>query len=376
MKAKTYISEELKPIFEKESSYVRHFIPDLEIRMFPNATVMPSRGWKDGLGGVLDDSGGFIPSSTFTQGSEKVYEFSTDDVTIRHESVIFLGVFHHCWGHAMTDNLRHSWIFLNSYNEILNEKCIYVTVDNKPLHRAVVDLFALVGIDILKAELVTELTCFDKVYIPDECIVNNEYGALWSPEYKLLIDRIKNNVSIPQDIVANPKLKKIYFTRTQLPQSTRDIGEWTIEKVFKSLGYTIVAPEKLSVLTQLQLLMNCDAFAATEGSIAHNAIFTKPHTSVSLILKASYFNPYQWMANDMAQVDCTYIEAQNSFRLFDVSYGPFLMIKSKYLCEYAGIKYDSFSIEMEFSRILYKYPILAKIRKKLSSIFCKYHNPL
>ena len=375
MKAKTYISEELKPIFEKESNYVRHFTPDLKIRVFPKAVVMPSRGWKDGLGGVLDSNGCFIPSSTFTQGSEKIYEFSSSDVRIRHESVLFLGVFHHCWGHAMTDDLRHSWIFLNPNQELLNKKMVYVSVDNMPLHKSIVDLFALAGIDMLKAELITELSCFDEVYIPDECIVNNEHGALWSPEYKSLIDRIKSNVSIPQDVIVNPKLKKIYFTRTQLPQSTRDIGEWTIEKIFKSMGYTIISPEKLSVLTQLQLLMNCEAFAATEGSIAHNAVFTKPHTSVSLVLKANFFNPYQWMVNDMANVDCTYIEAQDSFRLFNVSYGPFLMIKSKYLSEYAGIKYHRFSLERGISKVLYMYPILAKIRKKCHSFFGKFNNP-
>lgn len=376
MKVKTYISEELQPIFDKECSCVRHFSLELRVQKYSNAIEMPSRGWGEGLGGVLDNKGDFVPQSAFTQGYEKVYCFLENDVHDRNESVVFLGILSHCWGHALVDNFRHFWFLMNKQTELLNKKIIYVTDNNTHLQDSVIELFRMAGLDLHKAELITQLTRFDEVYIPDSCVINNEHGSLWSLEYKRIIDRIKSNITVTHEILSNPKLKRIYFTRTQLPQSTRDIGEWTIEKIFRDLGYAIIAPEKLSLEKQLQLLLNCDEFAATEGSVAHNAIFTRPHTSVSLILKAPYFNPYQWMINDLAKVDCTYIEAQDSFRILDVSYGPFLMIKSKYLCEYAEIKYKSFTLGNEFSRMCYKYSILAKVRKKCCSHFCSFSNPI
>lgn len=360
-----FISGDLQTTFQKESRYKRYFTPSLQIKNYKNAIVLPSRGAQEGYGGVVDEHGQFVPFSAFTQGSEKIYHFDESRVRYIDEDVCFLGVFHYFWGHALIDNFRHSWVFFsNAFKKFtLNANFVYVTVDNKPISDNIRQLFRLANIDIDKAIHITELTRFRTISVPDDSVVNCEYGALWSPEYKEIIDTIKTNVS---KIPCEPNLpENVYFTRTLLPQSTRDLGEPIIENVFKKMGYTIVAPERLSVASQIQIVMNCKSFAATEGSVAHNSIFAKPHTEVVLIMKAPFFNPYQWMVNDMAQLKCTYIEAQNSFKLFDVSYGPFLMVKSKYLCEYANIKYHNIPNWLSIYYWGYRYKLLARIIKKI-----------
>ena len=365
MKRGQYISDELQSTFQKESGLVRHFSPDLQIRRYDNATVLPSRGFGEGSGLVLDEKGVFVQYSAFTQGSEKIYNFDKHDVSYVDEEVVFLGVFHYSWGHALIDNFRHSWIFFSDTfkEKFSNVKLVYITTDNQPIRKNIVRLFNLANIDIEKAEQLKSITRFRAVYVPDDCVVNGEYGTLWSIEYKNIIDTIKHNVSMLPVGVVPPQ--KVYFTRTQLPQSTRDIGEYRIENVFRKLGYAVIAPETLSTERQIQIVMHCTAFAATEGSVAHNSIFAKPNTPVVLILKQPFFNPYQWMVNDMAQLDYTYIEAQNSFRRRDVSYGPFLMVKSKYLCEFAQIPYHHIPNWLSIDYWAYRYKTIARIMRKM-----------
>ena len=365
MKRGQYISDELQHLYEEESANVRHFNPTLRVLKYENATLLPSHGAQEGYGGVLDQHGGFVPFSAFTQGSEKIYNFDKQEVRYVDEEVFFLGVMHYCWGHALIDNFRHSWIFFsNEYKELVqNKKWVYVTTNNEPLSDNVRSLFYLAGIDIDCAEHITDLRRYHAIYVPDDCVVNCEYGALWSFEYKKIIDTIKRNVA---QFPCEPNLPdKVYFTRTLLPQSTRDVGEPVIEKVFKKLGYTIIAPERLSTIKQIQIVMNCNYFAATEGSVAHNTLFARPHTNVVLILKAPFFNPYQWMINDMTQIDYSYIEAQNSFLLFDVSYGPFYMLKTRCLCEFANIKYVKIPDWLSIYYWAYRIKIIARVTKKI-----------
>ena len=68
-----------------------------------------------------------------------------------------------------------------------------------------------------------------------------------------------------------------------------------MENVFRKKGFKVFSPEELTVKQQIALLMNCDEFASTEGSCAHNSIFCKPGTKVLILRKADYANSYQIM---------------------------------------------------------------------------------
>ena len=64
--------------------------------------------------------------------------------------------------------------------------------------------------------------------------------------------------------------KKIYFTRTQF--SKKDVGEWEIERGFKMNGYTVLAPEKLSLAEQAFYIHHADSIVSLAGTICHNYI--------------------------------------------------------------------------------------------------------
>ena len=341
MKYKAYIPQKMETLWQSELKYERYFSPNLHVTDIRHGLVLPSiENWDHyQLGGVLDQNLQFVPYSGWQQGCENTYPFDMNNVSEKDEEVVYLGTLNNCWGHALTDNFRHVWLWFSSrYKEqyLSNRKVVYVTVNNKPLTKASKDLLRLAGVNVDELVHITQLTRFKSVAVPSDCVINVNYGFLWSDEYKNIIEAIKERVN--KEFMGEV-YEKIYFTRSLLPNSTRDIGEHTIEKCFLKAGYKIIAPEKHSVIEQIYMVMHCSYFAATEGSVGHIAVFCEPNTEVTMLLKIPSFNPYQFMVNDLARVNVTYVDAQDSFRLPKMRQweGPFYLCETEHLKHYFGI---------------------------------------
>ena len=115
----------------------------------------------------------------------------------------------------------------------------------------------------------------------------------------------------------------MYFSRT-LINDGKDYGENAIEEMFVKEGYTVVHPEMFSFDEQVQMLSTCTHFAATEGSISHNVVFT-PRTEVVIIRKSNYINSYQVFINELADVDVTYIDSNYTLVRTVPWCGPFFV---------------------------------------------------
>ena len=118
----------------------------------------------------------------------------------------------------------------------------------------------------------------------------------------------------------------------------RDLGEKVLDKVFKRLGYQIIAPEKFTVNEQIWLLMNCKEVATTEGSIAHTAVFCNQGTNIVLIKKCNWVSMHQLVMNEVAKLNVTYIDAHHSCFCDKTEpwHGPFFMCITKELQNYVG----------------------------------------
>ena len=110
-----------------------------------------------------------------------------------------------------------------------------------------------------------------------------------------------------------------------LDVAERDLFQKNIEKLFKSMGFKIIKPEKLKFNEQLRILQNCKCFAATEGSISHNAIFLKEGTKTILLRKCWGINEYQLVVNSARNLDVIYVDAHLSVPKINKFGGPFFM---------------------------------------------------
>lgn len=340
----SYIYPEMEEETRKQASVKRRLDRELSCACYEEAYVLPSKDlWKDGkcFGGVVTSDNTFVEASAWHEGARcDKYEFEKNDVIDRDEVVIYLGFYNGCWGHAITDNLKKLW-YLKTEEccGLLHKgaKIIYLTIDNSPQPEHVYRLFELAGVDLNSFELVTDISLFKKVYVPDNSFIAAQGQRLFTREYVEIIDLIKQN-AVQGSTLELVFPSKIYFTRTRL-KSPRDFGEKTIERLFEKKGYKIIAPEEHSVDEQILYLMHCNHFAATEGSISHNAVFCQKGTKVVIVRKCYDVNKYQMAVNEVADVDVDYIDSHHSTKVpKDAPWvGPFYLYPNSNLLSWSHI---------------------------------------
>lgn len=302
-----------------------------------------------GFGGIVDDNGNFIKSSHVNSAAGAGY-VPEEPVRQSSDTVIYLGMFHSTWGHVITDNIRRMW-FLNSddfKNYFKNCPLIYLVCTKKkkfdlksyPNFRR---LLELLEVDVDRFQLIEQPTRFKKVILPDESFFIDK-ARRFSSEYCECIDRVRY---FAMKNYASTSSKKIYYFH-----GARQIGEERIAEYFKSKGYMIVLPEKLTLDEQLNILINCNSFASTLGSCAHNSVFLRNGTETIFIPRAPfYFLTYQNALNQVNMINANYVDSTLS--IFGSGHDFNCYIVSKQLQRFFGEKVnlyeaDDFKIFLQY----------------------------
>ena len=327
-----YISPELREIIEPAAFHSHRFEKKLGFKVLSNAFLAPYFSWDRSIGCIIDENGHVVKDSECLEWKEDENYYNVSDAAIKSKKVIYLGFLVTVFGHSFTDNFRKLWFLdTDECKRLIADgwELVYTTSWNRALPDYVREFNRLAGFDLSPASRITEVTRYDKVCVPDNCVIAGDCGREFCTEYIKIIERIKNNVPIGSDCFGS-----LYFSRTKYSKGSRkEYGEREIERAFKRAGYTIVYPEDHSLEEQLQMVQNCTSFAATEGSVSHLSVFCKPGTNVILINKANYLNFHQVMINECANLNVTYIEAHHSSKANSRHpwWGPFYLCVNGYL---------------------------------------------
>ena len=326
-----FIRKSSEPIFTEFAGINRLRKDKLSFSYIDNAILLPKKGKLSA--GVATYEGSFIPSSSFNGNDER--EPYKGTFLVDNSLAIYVGCFYSVWGHAFLDNLRRLWFLHTPEAKLMIEngaKLVYLCHMDGYMTDSFKSLVRMADINPDLFVQITSPTQIKTLVYPDAsfCFADN---ASFHREHVCLIERILNKIP---SVEVPPK---IYFTRTALPSTIwREYGEYKIESVFANLGYKIYSPEKLSLQEQLTLMKNCTHFAATEGSVAHNSIFCKPHTNIAIIRKADYINEYQLSINEMRDLKVSYIDAHHTVPPYtnSVLVGPFYLCITKELEKFVG----------------------------------------
>ena len=308
---------------------------------------------KAGFGGIIDAEGKFIPRSFIHEGVGDA--IPPKDFENIPETVIYLGMLTHTWGHCLTDNIKRIW-FLRSdfYKEnFKNCKLVYV-----PMYDGITKNFArlleILGVSAENLMPILTPTKFEKIILPDESFFGggDSDERFFTAEYVETINQIKNFALKNYSPLAT---KKFYFF-----YGNNQIGEGRLAEYFYSKGYEIIQPEKLSFDEQLNILSNCNDFASTIGSISHNIIFLKENSNAVLIPRVSHIlNNYQQALNQIFDLNIFYIDSALS--LYAVNYGgPFCYIVSENLRKYFNDNSDEKFLIEDFITFI-EYAKFAKV---------------
>lgn len=307
----------------------------LSYAILQNAYVLP---YRDSLGGLLDENHNYIDTSAvhnFCEWCGGAYEFSENECKFYDETVIWLGSWFGVWGHCLTDNLKHLWFLKTEiYKEQWSDcKLVYIPYAGFQLEGNIKKLLIIMGFDVSQFIPVNEPAQFRQVIYPDSCFYNDEYGnRYFTEEYQDLINAVREYA---RENYKETGIEKVYFTYSKFA-SSKNFGEYRLEKFFEKQGYKVIAPENYTLEEQLNILQGCKFFASTIGSAAHNIIFCNEGVSVILIPRADYLTGYQIALNNVWKMDVVFVDATLSVATDRTAmwHGPFYYFISDKLLEF------------------------------------------
>ena len=330
-----------------------HFVDKkLGFQVIEHGTILPHKkmfngqSGKEGLGfgGIVDSNGRYIENTFIHYGCGGAYTPAPESMQCSSETVIYLDVLYRLWGHDITDHLSRVWFLKsNEFNDFKNCSWVYVphgegfySLENKPNFRR---LLEILGLDVEKIRPITQPTRFEKIILPDESFYGEKLGSdvfrRFTNEYRETIERVRYFALKNSSPVSS---KKIYYFHGKRAQ----IGEDRLAQYFKTKGYEIVSPEKLTLDEQLNLLINAESFASTLGSASHNSMFMRDGAEAIFIPRKSYgFTAYQDALNQVHPLNVNYVDA--SLSIFNVrNSGPFCYIISEPLKRFFGDKWKGY----------------------------------
>lgn len=360
-----YIDPALARQTEFEASFAYFSDRRLSVTAYDAALVLP--GCPQG-GGVIDAGGRLVACSVVQNGWPKGGLYAFDRKEVVDEEVVYLGMFYSCWGHVITDNLKHLWFRTSPEVDarLRRLKFVYTTTHIGPeMPENFKEMLRLLGLEFNKLVRIERPTQFRRVYVPEPCFGPVKPGTpyRYTKEYAGIVERLLSAAGAEP----GPADRSVYFTRTGW-KLDRAEGEKRIETVFRDLGYEIVRPETLSFVQMVRLLSRVRNFAATDGSCAHNALFLRKGARAVVIRKAAYSNLYQAIVGQVRGLETVYVDANRSDMLADDRcpvLGPFFLYVNDRLARFAGVR-------PRFPVLAYLCYALPQLPRKL---FRKIHTP-
>jgi hypothetical protein len=291
-------------------SYEKKSTPTLTI--IENGTILPTQsaeGFSWGKGGVLDSNGKFVQASSVGTGGHAFggkYQFNENKVEIVNETIVFIGIVPKHWGHFLIDTVSRFWIFLSEeYKRYKVAFCGWGWSDTK-IDGNFLQTFELMGINKRNLMFIDHPIKASKIIIPEATM---EFGATWNKAYRDTINHIAIG-ALNNEICSKLKAyDRIYFTRTQfLKSKLNEIGEKEIESLFKTAGFLVLVPEKLSIVEQIFYIRNCKIMASMSGTIPHNSVFAKDGMKLIILNRTPIINPPQLRINQLSNTNWVYVD--------------------------------------------------------------------
>jgi len=278
-------------------------LPDPKVRTVKRGILLPLQKRDDCPADLNAYMGGVCgPDFTFVAGLERnsrapLYNLAckksyvTVGMDVRQEKVVFGGIIFGHFGHMILDGMTRLWYHTRIQNG--NIKFVFVLQPGASSTHAE-RFLKLAGVNY---EILRGPTQFQEVIVPDEAFYTGEGGnKTWLSWFNWLKAKARDDVKHSSERWTP---EKIYLTRREF-SADDGVGEIVYESFFKSLGYTVIAPEKLPLSSQIRHISNATHIATTMGTMAHMLAFARPEADVTILLRSpSSMMPAQLIINKL-----------------------------------------------------------------------------
>lgn len=280
-----------------------------EMVSVPHAVILPAKestehAW--GSGGAVAENGQLAEAARLGSIFGEAYPFDIHDLVSLDETVYYIPVIPKHWGHFLLDVLCRFWFLLDENDKGYRITFCSLDFEEDGLAGNYLEALELLGVSKERLLFVTKPTWFAEVLIPENTFGD---GMPYCSEYRRIIDYIKTNALQKREKSLPKPEERIYFTRTSFRRSRyTEVGEKRIEELFRQRGFTVLAPEKLSVREQIFYFSKCKEIASLSGTISHNIVFSEPDNRYVLLNRCCLPNYAQFAVNQLSPAEVTYVD--------------------------------------------------------------------
>ena len=315
-------------------------------KILPHKNLYVNGGWTWGFGGVVNARNEFVENTFVHKGAGGAYT-PTENFQYVPATAVYLGLFYPVWGHCITDNIRRLWFLKTDIFKTYFKNCqlVYIPWAGQFSFEYMQNfkrLLEILEVDINRLVPVYHPVQFENIIVPDDSF----YDGKFTNEYRETIEQVKSFALKNQTPTSS---KKVYFF-----YGTAQFGEERLAEYFRSKGYEIFSPERLTFDEQLNLMINAESFASTLGSCSHNSLFMRSGAEAIFILRAAKrFSGYQQIIDQIANLNAVYIDS--TFSIFEKMNGPYCFIISEQLKkffgdDFKGYEEDDFKAFVDYSK--------------------------
>lgn len=218
---------------------------------------------------------------------------------------LFGGYISSQWGLFILNSTERLWpLFQANPIEVDHILFFAESYKAKKLHGNYKEFFDILGLTE-KIIICDESISVENLIVPD---VSFEHPVFYSDEFMYLFRRLRQNVLSSESKIEN--CEKLFFTRSQMPHAgSRSINIGELDRLLADNGYTIIAPERLSIRELVELTARAKSVASVSGTLAHNFLFCNPEAEFLIFERTAANNEYQVGVNMMMNITPAYIDA-------------------------------------------------------------------
>lgn len=287
-----------------------------------SGTILPSIDHRNrplgNKGGVVDAQGLFVPLSAI---NTECASYDVGRVTEEKFRAVYCGYFPMHWGHFLTEVVTRLWYALEHDDEV--DKYVFTVrpgyeqrmyVNMKAFFRA----FGILG----KVELVSVPKAYKEVIVPEMCFRQGEY---YSNDFVEMFNRVASNLLHEREASQTAVSEKIYLSRSLFVKKGArvEIGTELLDDFFQRNGFKVVHPETVSLSELVAMLHHAKVCASPSGTICHNILFAPSSTSLIIMEREPWLNPYQVNINQLRGCPTTYVDANYGIYPVEMGFGPY-----------------------------------------------------
>ena len=295
-------------------------------------------------GGVCDRDLNFVAGYNNQPPDQKNGAYCIDEAySIEHseleqssDEVIFGGILVCHFGHFLTDCLARMWYAIEHPDD--RRRFVFLMLKTSKLQELknwVYQFFDLLGLSEERIVILDKPTQFSKVVVPEQSVrIKHDYTR----EFLLPFEHIAKRVR-PFEV------RKVFLTRGKTLKSQIHLcNQEYFEAFYRMRGFTVIAPEELSVTDQIALISGADEVATFLGTLAHWSLFSRPNTKWTFINRVDNIVTRQCLINDAVGIDWHFVSAAMNFLYAEQGGGVCLLGSTdhwkRYALEHYGVRLD------------------------------------